>query len=68
MKTSDSKKFIGKPKGGVSLVTVPMRSVMDVCNSSANVVVGRVWAQDAGIEFDLPTNSTSPERPDDLFE
>jgi len=68
MENSDSKKFIGKPKGGVSLVTVPMRNVMDVCNSSANVVVGRVWAQDAGIKFDLPTDTTLPARPDDLFD
>lgn len=44
-----SKRGRGRPSGGLSLVTVPMSDIMSVCNSKANVVVGRVFAEQAGI-------------------
>ena len=39
----------GKPAGGVSLITVPMQDVMNACNASALVTIGRVWGEKMGI-------------------
>jgi len=49
MSDSNKKNKGGRPKGGTSLATVTMADIMAVCNSSAKVTVGRVWAENAGI-------------------
>jgi hypothetical protein len=67
MNNNNSKKR-GKPTGGVSLIEVSMQDVMNVCNSSAVVTIGRVWAEKMGIIKSPRDNASKNLEQDFLFD
>ena len=58
----------GKPAGGVSLITVPMQDVMNACNASALVTIGRVWGEQMGIIKEGTEEKQERMVPDSLFD
>lgn len=44
----------GRPKGAVSLVSIPMKKLKESLKDEDVLVVGRIWAKKSGLSGTLP--------------
>ena len=51
----ETKRGRGRPKGSTSLTKVRLADLMSQLPTGANIVVGKKWLEDMGLEINSPT-------------
>jgi hypothetical protein len=52
---NETKRGRGRPKGSTSLTKVRLADLMSQLPTGANIVVGKKWLEDMGLEINSPT-------------